>query len=140
MNNRSQRNENCFEFGSLESVELFRTWLQHCMANHMHCKNKQSTFSWPSRLIHISSKASTPKAVSAEHVGECVHYVALSHCWGQYMPLKLLRSNMNDLNNDIPFEMLPKTFQDAILMIQHLVFHIYGLTRCVSFRIRISIG
>ncbi|KAL8848827.1 MAG: hypothetical protein Q9221_006166 [Calogaya cf. arnoldii] len=41
-------------------------------------------------------------------------YCTLSHCWGQTQPLKLTRDSYEGFEENIPFELLPKTFADAI--------------------------
>jgi hypothetical protein len=42
------------------------------------------------------------------------HYVALSHCWGPRMPVKLTASTLDLLVAGFSVSSLPKTFQDAI--------------------------
>jgi hypothetical protein len=41
-------------------------------------------------------------------------YATLSHCWGETMPIRLLKSNFEQYTECIPLELLPLTFQDAI--------------------------
>lgn len=43
-------------------------------------------------------------------------YTTLSHCWGTGEVFKLLKSNLDDLRQDIPIKRLPKVFQDAIFV------------------------
>jgi hypothetical protein len=51
-------------------------------------------------------------------------YVALSHCWGSPQvhepPLKTLQSNLKQMKQQIPWETLSKTFQDAVLITRAL--------------------
>lgn len=44
-------------------------------------------------------------------------YVTLSHCWGSYMPLRLLKNNISSLKQGIRFS---QTFQDAMVVAQRL--------------------
>lgn len=48
------------------------------------------------------------------------NYVALSHCWGPEPPLKTTSKNRRQMERDLSWSFLPKTFQDAILVTLHL--------------------
>lgn len=41
-------------------------------------------------------------------------YVALSHCWGEGPNFSLFRSNMDQFQQNIDFDQLPRCFQDAV--------------------------
>lgn len=41
-------------------------------------------------------------------------YVTLSHRWGSAKFTRLLKKNKDDFLNEIPFDVLPQTFKDAI--------------------------
>ncbi|KAL8918693.1 MAG: hypothetical protein Q9172_005322 [Xanthocarpia lactea] len=41
-------------------------------------------------------------------------YCTLSHCWGQTQPIKLTKKSYESFQENIPFELLPKTFADAV--------------------------
>jgi hypothetical protein len=47
-------------------------------------------------------------------------YVALSHCWGGDMPVKLLTSNIEQLSSYISLDDLPANFRDAIYIAREL--------------------
>ncbi|KAF2632046.1 heterokaryon incompatibility, partial [Macroventuria anomochaeta] len=47
-------------------------------------------------------------------------YVALSHCWGSSQICVTNRSNSELRKAGIPWEMIPKTFQDAIQLFLQL--------------------
>lgn len=49
-------------------------------------------------------------------------YVALSHCWGppNKRPIRSTKSNIHDFEKDIPWDTLPKTYQDAISIVRAL--------------------
>jgi hypothetical protein len=42
-------------------------------------------------------------------------YATLSHCWGVLQFIKTTSSKVSSFRNGIPFDALPRTFQDAIL-------------------------
>ncbi|KAK6849256.1 hypothetical protein PG995_013089 [Apiospora arundinis] len=50
-------------------------------------------------------------------------YAALSHCWGQSLRCKLTSANLEDRKVGIPWEELPRTFQDAIRYCLRLDIH-----------------
>ncbi|KAK3904461.1 hypothetical protein C8A05DRAFT_31738 [Staphylotrichum tortipilum] len=41
-------------------------------------------------------------------------YACLGHCWGDSQPLRTLKSNLKAHLENIPWQQIPKTFQDAI--------------------------
>ncbi|KAJ4401194.1 hypothetical protein N0V91_008092 [Didymella pomorum] len=45
---------------------------------------------------------------------ENIHYVTLSHCWGQVDSLRLLKGNYDQFKRGVPVDDLPRTFQDAV--------------------------
>jgi hypothetical protein len=47
-------------------------------------------------------------------------YVALSYCWGQDQQSKLTRGTIDSMSNEIMWQDLPKTIQDAIFVTQEL--------------------
>lgn len=52
--------------------------------------------------------------------GEHAQYTALSHCWGSQSPLKTLKTNLKEHEERVPYEHLPSTFQDAVLMVWYI--------------------
>lgn len=44
------------------------------------------------------------------------HYATLSYCWGTDQPSKTLKDNIQAYEIEIPFDALPKTIQDAIIV------------------------
>jgi hypothetical protein len=69
----------------------------------------------PFRVLDLETPGS--KDVRLLKTDEKVGYWAcLSHCWGGEQPLKTTRNNLTQHQNMIPWEALPKTFQDAIVV------------------------
>jgi hypothetical protein len=74
----------------------------------------------PSRLISFNIS----KPVSHAHVRlvdggmlpDTAVYAALSYCWGGDQKLKLTKANYNQLYQNISFDSLPRTLQDAIIV------------------------
>ncbi len=49
-----------------------------------------------------------------------VSYLTLSHCWGSFMPKRLLKSTLEPMKRSIRFDELSKTFQDALAVTRQL--------------------
>jgi hypothetical protein len=93
-------------------------WVQNCIIYHGVCnKNRNITFK-PNRLLYIGKNK------------VCVHltkdilkktlYLTLSHCWGEFQVVSLFERNQNAFQDNIPWNDLPRTFQDAILVARRL--------------------
>ncbi|KAK4151593.1 heterokaryon incompatibility protein-domain-containing protein [Chaetomidium leptoderma] len=52
--------------------------------------------------------------------GRIGRYTCLSHCWGGAQPLKTTKDNSEDHLVSIPWDTIPKTFQEAIKLNWHL--------------------
>jgi len=57
------------------------------------------------------------KEVNAAEVGT---YLTLSHCWGQQLPLRTMRSNVAQMKSRISWDKLPETFQNAVTITRGL--------------------
>ncbi|KAK3337782.1 heterokaryon incompatibility protein-domain-containing protein [Cercophora scortea] len=66
----------------------------------------------PTRLLRLDRSAETVSLVETKQ-GESIPFVALSHCWGGDLPVKLTTANYESLQRGPPHESLPNTFQDA---------------------------
>jgi hypothetical protein len=68
----------------------------------------------PSRLLDISLlHIGSIKLVDSSNLDR-ENYVALSHCWGQAKAIKTNKENLRSHFDAIPWDHLPKTFQDAV--------------------------
>lgn len=86
-------------------------WIQDCDRRHG-CRSSAPQ-RLPKRIISISEG----RVVLCEPQDEIANYVCLSHCWGQEGKSDVLRTTKNNLDTfkkGIPWESLPKTFQDSI--------------------------
>lgn len=66
--------------------------------------------------IHANAPARGDiRLVSATHLTatEPIHYAALSYCWGEESPLKLMKASRNTLEEGAPFEVLAQVVRDA---------------------------
>ncbi|KAF2799205.1 HET-domain-containing protein, partial [Melanomma pulvis-pyrius CBS 109.77] len=109
-----------YHTGSNESLNLARKWLRNCTIHHGVCCASQDEIFRPSRLLYLENDSvcihttrDMPKRVS---------YLTLSHCWGKLHIIRLLKSNEQSFQQNLPWAYLPKTFQDAIRITRHLGF------------------
>jgi hypothetical protein len=88
----------------------------------------------PSRLLDVGDGNGSPK-VSLYEVSlsaERPTYAALSHCWGGKAPLILTQSQLHSMKNGINEAQLPKTLQDAILVVRNLgIRYLWADTLCI---------
>ncbi|OTB03176.1 hypothetical protein M426DRAFT_12765 [Hypoxylon sp. CI-4A] len=108
---------------STPTLGLGRAWLQACLSAHDCCPKLQDR-PLPSRLLHISKDMPDKLSVKlVECNGKSGKYLTLSHCWGTRPILaKTIKSNYKAYLNDIPYDELPKTFQDAVYIAKELGF------------------
>ncbi|KAG0649287.1 hypothetical protein D0Z07_4326 [Hyphodiscus hymeniophilus] len=106
--------------GSQTSMEFARNWLQDCELNHPQCQRHDArTCPTPNRLIYLGS-ATTLHTKLFEHAPDGTRYATLSHCWGGTVPIRLLKSNLEDFQRHIPLLEFQKTFRDALQVAQSL--------------------
>lgn len=75
----------------------------------------------PTRLVHVALDESLPaKLVESVNLDPTTTYLTLSHCWGDHLPMKLSKSNLNSLKQSINTEDLPPTFKDALAVTRSL--------------------
>jgi hypothetical protein len=93
---------------------LIKGWLESC---NLHHRCYQGTgVKLPTRLIDVS--AETPYLLTTSDLQG--PYVSLSHCWGQIQPITTTIDTIHARVNGIPFETLPRMFQDAVHITRRL--------------------
>lgn len=91
-------------------------WIEACNGHDV-CR-PGGTNVLPKRLLDVGTAADTKvRLVSATHAHE---YVALTHCWGKKKPLSTTQGNEEAMREEVPWDLLPQTFQDAIRVIRWL--------------------
>ncbi|KAK3388011.1 heterokaryon incompatibility protein-domain-containing protein [Podospora didyma] len=92
---------------------------------HVHCISSQSA-TLPDRILDLGTdndSISLHEASSPSPQGsEAAKYATLSHCWGGYLPIRLIKSNLSEFRHNIKWHLLPKTFQDAVAFARRLGF------------------
>ncbi|KAL7937215.1 heterokaryon incompatibility domain-containing protein [Trichoderma chlorosporum] len=71
----------------------------------------------PTRLLHLTtgSPESTVRLIDGANASLDINtsYIALSHSWGNTMPIQLVASRLTEFTTGIAFSDLPATFRDA---------------------------
>ena len=111
---------------SQKNIDTMRFWITDCSTkheecNHDHAEGLHTLTDYPTRLISVGKKnLRHPQLVNFD-LGKRP-YLALSHCWGSD-PSKMLtttKATYNERRVGIPFQSLPKSFQDAIAVTREL--------------------
>ena len=111
---------------SAGSFERIRDWIRQC-AGHRGCNQRHCIDcvpkGLPSRLIEISTGCRSPtlRLVFGDEIRskEC-QYATLSHCWGLVSFPKLQQNNIDGFRSNIPWNILTKTFQEAVITASRL--------------------
>ncbi|RDL31802.1 Uncharacterized protein BP5553_09204 [Venustampulla echinocandica] len=110
--------------GSKSSLTRAAKWLRECISEHDNCNQINSPREWtPHRLLDVRSRYPFADVIKLEHTEGWqtpVRYAALSHCWGDIQPLRLLQSNLHTLVHGISLGDLPRSFQDAVHTVRRL--------------------
>jgi hypothetical protein len=99
-------------------------WLAECIGNHADCSDIGPYL--PTRVIDVGSadrfsSFSVRLVHSQELQGRTAAYTALSHCWGSVRnPVKTTRENLTLHLRGLDFNLLPKTYRDAITITRKL--------------------
>lgn len=103
--------------GSRWHSMLARNWLSSCQRLHYRCEGHIKSTVRPSRLLVLNSSDDTISlrlVIIYEHTEILSGYCTLSHCWGGEQPLQLTTRTLAAFQTCIPFNILPKTFADAV--------------------------
>ncbi|KAF2681372.1 HET-domain-containing protein [Lentithecium fluviatile CBS 122367] len=119
--------------GSDECLSLAKRWLTDCSA----CLETDTNFV-PTRLIdvHLAKLVSLQTGDAPGSLGDClrhdsnlrsnspssnpIKYAALSYCWGPDPFLTTTSSNIQTMQQSIPFSQLPRTILDVINIVRYL--------------------
>ncbi|KAF2651872.1 HET-domain-containing protein, partial [Lophiostoma macrostomum CBS 122681] len=107
----------CADRCSLESVEILQQWISECSERHPQCQTSDEMFC-PKRLIDVGPVDGSVEPRLVEVARKPSRYAALSHCWGAPRPgvhmLRTLTSSINSFRQAIPYQSMPRNFQDAV--------------------------
>ncbi|KAL8821136.1 MAG: hypothetical protein Q9223_000791 [Gallowayella weberi] len=115
---RSKAIMNCSD----TSIALITEWIGQCITIHKQCFEVQTVAATrdvlPKRLLDISSAARSGRLrlVTTVNMPQHTLYVTLSHCWGGKCATTLRLDNVATFEDGVEVSILPKTFQDAIVI------------------------
>ncbi|RDW63392.1 hypothetical protein BP6252_10937 [Coleophoma cylindrospora] len=109
---------------SIHHFEMGKKWIRDCMQSHDNCTFHSRYPSLPTRLIHIETYNGQLEArlYIVEKADENLEYLTLSHRWGSAKPLTLNSNTFEVFQEQIPWDDLPKTFKDALIITHRLGF------------------
>lgn len=100
--------------GSERNFKLARRWLRACKQDHDNCLSGHVP-NLPTRVIYVGDDPEYKDVrLEVPPKGSKAEYVALSHCWGGSVDIKLVVESLEKFKNVLPFKDLAANFQDAI--------------------------
>jgi hypothetical protein len=93
-----------------------RGWIVDCVQNHPSCHKPSKGIPIRKRLLDLRGDS----IVLREDLGADTAYACLSHCWGQKAVTKATKANIHDFKENIQFDSLSRTFQDAVEICRRL--------------------
>ena len=117
-----QAGKRSYDTGSDAIISTAKTWIASCSSSHptYRCRedltvSKQMALTWPKRLVYILATGTLIRVIEVDNTSrEGLQYIALSHCWGTGIPLKLTSGTYGELTTSVKVSDLPRNFQDAI--------------------------
>ncbi|KAN0099783.1 HET domain containing protein [Hyaloscypha variabilis] len=97
--------------GSDATVDRALEWIRDC-TKHRRC-GYTGDRPLPTRILDIGN-TTCDEVVLYEPVNQMGRYVCLSYCWGNSKFINTSSKNIQDHKKGIPWEVLPRTFQEAI--------------------------
>jgi hypothetical protein len=103
--------------GDPRVLKIAEGWLERCLEHHNKCENAEFSADaqwYPRRLLDLSGPGQRLILTEEEKLEE--RYATLSHCWGPNPAICCLTAeNLHEMKQDIPTELLTKTFRDAVV-------------------------
>ncbi|KAL8327967.1 hypothetical protein RB597_004008 [Gaeumannomyces tritici] len=114
---RVGRRELDFDLASDFNFDIARSWITNCIENHENCPGLR-TYELPTRLVYTGLEPDWSRLRLVQPPkGAKGQYGALTHCWGpDKIATRLLKSNLENFLEHIPFSDLSKNFQDTLII------------------------
>ncbi|KAJ4002780.1 hypothetical protein NW752_009434 [Fusarium irregulare] len=111
--------------GNLKKIAYMASeWLQKYRQNHCRCNashNADEERILPTRLIDVGLDTQQPKLISPDRDLLDLEYLILSYAWGPVANFaKTTSSNLQVMHQSLPWDALPKTVRDAVLLTRRL--------------------
>lgn len=105
------------------TFDLAIQWLRTCLQTHQHCQPASNmATALPGRLIWLGPPNLRTRArlCRTSNFKTPLPYCTLSHCWGGAQVTQLTQEVEKDFSKSIPFDDLPQTFKDAMVITKRL--------------------
>ncbi|KAF2758856.1 HET-domain-containing protein [Pseudovirgaria hyperparasitica] len=102
---------------SIAHVDLIKSWVSECSEKHELCRTRLAERCLPSRTIDVgpADGSENPRLVlNIRDESQEIAWIALSHRWGNSIPIKTMSFNLDTHQKEILFDDVPRTFQDAV--------------------------
>lgn len=103
---------------------IVANWIKTCRVSHEACSAANPDANkLPHRLLDLRQREGTAVVlVESRNNAEChvEQYATLSHCWGKIHVIQTTRQNLALRMQGVEWDHLPRTFQDAITIVQAL--------------------
>jgi len=97
------------------------SWLTECYSNHKDCDAPINQI-LPTRVLDLGGRHDTRGIRLLTTEGRKGQWVALSHSWGDFQPLRTTKTTLAVHQDNIELMQLPQTFQDAVIIARKLGF------------------
>lgn len=119
-----------------ETLKQMLLWFDNCQNSHSECSHL-SARPLPTRVLDVSMLPGRNQMLGKHQgwrdqfqgenckllqtsKGQIGRYAALSYCWGASLPSTTTTTNLRDHESAIRFDILPRTLQDAIMIVRYL--------------------
>ncbi|KAL9622200.1 MAG: hypothetical protein Q9160_003383 [Pyrenula sp. 1 TL-2023] len=110
-------------------LDIATDWLRRCSESHGECVGQKHTV-LPTRLVSVSDNV--VRLVLTQGWDTKLRYSTLSHRWGDTEFLKLTTANLDPFLAEVPADLLPKIFSEAIKITRRLgLKHIWIDSLCI---------
>lgn len=106
--------------GCETTISRALTWVNECNAQHKDTRCDVGDVKLPKRVLDLEYAPAPSRIRLYETNGEVERWTVLSHKWGEHRHFITTSSNIATHKEGIAFEILPKTFQDAIILTRKL--------------------
>ncbi|KAK3394998.1 heterokaryon incompatibility protein-domain-containing protein [Podospora didyma] len=107
--------------GTPETLDMAKTWLNTCVANHPSCEPTQPSSWLPTRLLDVGSVGDrTVRLVSGSLLELGSRYVALSYRWGTDTSCNLVSKNIASYEEGVPLLQVSATIRDSVQVTRNL--------------------
>ncbi|KAF5004056.1 hypothetical protein FDECE_9431 [Fusarium decemcellulare] len=100
-------------------VSVIKSWFQECSSHPDHTACRPAPFV-PRRLISVGLDGNPIRIIEQHAHLDKTEYATLSYCWGGSLQLRTTKETLAQFSEEIPWDLLPRTFADAISMAQKL--------------------